>query len=158
MRIEIVAGSGSGPTPLAAFDAAEQEMGLSNSNLLYLSSVIPAGADVAVVNGATTLAGEWGDRVYCVMADNKTSTPGEEIWAGIGWIATEKDGRGLFAEHIGSSRESVERQVRDSLINFAAIRGKTMDARDVHMKVIGTVCQDAPVRALVAAVYQAQGW
>ena len=44
MRIKITSAVGSGPTTLAAFDAALQKAGIENYNLIPLSSVIPTGA------------------------------------------------------------------------------------------------------------------
>ena len=41
MQIHLASGVGSGPTELAAFDAALAAAGVANYNLLYLSSVIP---------------------------------------------------------------------------------------------------------------------
>jgi arginine decarboxylase len=158
LRIEIVAGTGFGPTQLAAFDAAETGMGLSNSNLIQLSSVIPPGAKVEELEGATTLAGNWGDRVYAVLADNRISRQGAEIWAGIGWFMVEGSDKGLFAEHIGDSRQSVESQIRDSLLGFMKNRGLKPDDSLIQMQVTGTTCQDQSACVLVAAVYQSQSW
>lgn len=158
MRIEIVAGTGFGATELAAFDAAEIGMGISNGNLITLSSVIPPGAEVVQVDGPTTLAGNWGDRVYSVVADNRTSRQGVEIWAGIGWAMLEGGTKGLFAEHVGGSRQSVESQIRDSLLGFMENRGLDPDESLIQMKVIGTTCRKQSACALVAAVYQAQSW
>jgi arginine decarboxylase len=41
MQIHVSSGRGEGPTPLAAFDAALRDAGVSNYNLIALSSVIP---------------------------------------------------------------------------------------------------------------------
>jgi arginine decarboxylase len=157
MRIEVVAGIGGGPTELAAFDAAEQNMGISDNNLITLSSVIPSGAEIAVLDGPTTLAGTWGDRVYCVLADKRTSKRGQEIWAGIGWAMLD-GAKGMFAEHIGESRSSVENQIQNSLLGFMVNRGLEPDASLIKMHIIGTTCGDQSACALVAAVYQSQPW
>ena len=158
MRIEIVAGTGFGPTQLAAFDAAEIGMGISNSNLIQLSSVIPPGAEVKVLDGATTLAGDWGNRVYSVLAHNRTSRPGAEIWAGVGWVMLDGGTKGMFAEHTGDTKQSVESQIRASLLAFMRNRGLEPDESLVQMKTIGTTCRDESACALVAAVYQSQSW
>jgi arginine decarboxylase len=39
--IQVTTGTGEGPTPLAAFDAALLDAGVANYNLICLSSVIP---------------------------------------------------------------------------------------------------------------------
>jgi arginine decarboxylase len=41
LRIQIATGTGAGPTPLGAFDAALLDAGVANYNLICLSSVIP---------------------------------------------------------------------------------------------------------------------
>jgi hypothetical protein len=46
LRIRLCSGSGEGPTPLAAFDAALMDAGVADHNLLCLSSVIPPNAIV----------------------------------------------------------------------------------------------------------------
>jgi arginine decarboxylase len=47
LEIQVTTGTGEGPTPLAAFDAALLDAGVANYNLILLSSVIPAGASSA---------------------------------------------------------------------------------------------------------------
>jgi arginine decarboxylase len=158
MKIEVVTGIGYGPTQLSAFDAAEIGMGLADSNLMYLSSVIPAGVAVQVLDGPTSLAGSWGNRVYAVLADHRTSVPGTEIWAGVGWAILDEDGRGLFAEHIGHTKAEVEHQIKASLTAFMTNRGLAPDESLIKMKLSGTTCKDQPACVLVAAVYQSQGW
>ena len=46
MEINVVNGVGEGQTELSAFDAALKDSGVYNYNIMYLSSVIPAGAVV----------------------------------------------------------------------------------------------------------------
>jgi hypothetical protein len=46
LSIHLSSGTGKGPTPLAAFDAALMDAGVANHNLLCLSSVIPPNARV----------------------------------------------------------------------------------------------------------------
>ena len=107
---DAIRSSGTGPTTLAAFDAALIDAGIANFNLLRLSSVIPPDTDVVPVKGrATRATGEWGDRLYVVMAEMRTDRPGREAWAGIGWVQDDESGKGLFVEHEGHS----EHQVRD---------------------------------------------
>lgn len=65
MQIFVTTGTGDGPTPLAAFDAALINAGVANYNLLYLSSVIPADA---VIQRAKYVAppDEYAYRLYLV--------------------------------------------------------------------------------------------
>src|SRR5438105_12672070 len=99
MTIQIAAGTGTGPTKLAAYDAALNAMGVANYNLIRLTSIIPP--DSKVVDTDEPIKnppGDWGDRLYVVIADTRVDTPNMEAWAGIGWVQDEKTGKGLFVE------------------------------------------------------------
>lgn len=160
MKIYVSNGIGSGPTELSAFDSALHEAGISNFNLLPLSSVIPPGSEVVTNAPRETVSkkvtGDWGDRLYVVMAENRTSTPGEEVWSGIGWVQDEVSGKGLFVEHEGSSEEYVKNQITLSLQKLMETRG--IDLGDIKMQVVGVKCEDDPVCSLVIASYESQGW
>jgi len=157
MIIKVASGIGTGPTKLAAFDAALNHAGVANYNLIRLSSVIPAETKVkAVDKRLTKLPGKWGDRLYVVMAEERVVTPNEEAWAGIGWVQDKKTGRGLFVEHEGNSEKSVRRDIEQSLTALMATRN--VDFGQIHMKVDGRTCKYEPVCALVVAVYQASDW
>lgn len=151
-------GAGSGPTKLAAFDAALRDAGVANFNLLVLSSVIPAGslvtADRRSIDPGRHI-GEWGDRLYVVMAERRVDTLGEAAWAGIGWVQDET-GRGLFVEHEGSSEQSVRNDLEASIGAIAAARGTGFGPP--RMRIRGIVCEDEPVCALAAAVFKAESW
>src|SRR5690606_13314100 len=64
MTIRVSAGTGTGRTPLAAFDAALAAAGVSDFNLVRLSAVVPPGSDVQVVDGADQLRGGHGDVLF----------------------------------------------------------------------------------------------
>src|SRR5438309_1053120 len=122
MKIQIASGTGAGPTKLAAFDAALLNAGAANYNLIHLSSIIPPDAKIVTSSGPiTTQPGNWGDRLYVVIADIRLDTPNVEAWAGIGWVQDKKTGRGLFAEHVGENEKTVRRDIRDSLEAFMKI-------------------------------------
>lgn len=157
MKIHIASGVASGPTKLAAFDAALHSAGVANFNLLPLSSVIPPRSKIIEHKERVgKIKGKWGDRLYVVKADYRTSTPGVEAWAGIGWVMDKKTGRGLFVEHEGENKEQVERQIEHSLEALKETRG--MDLGEIHMKVDGILCEQDPVCALVIAVYKSESW
>jgi arginine decarboxylase len=153
--ITVTAGVGEGATELSAFDRALYTAGIANFNLLVLSSVIPADAQVALGEPKLSEAA-WGDRLYVVMADTRQSAAGSEAWAGIGWVQNEESGAGLFVEHSGNSKAEVESQVEQSLTSMTAYRPQTFGPIQTHT--IGVECAGRPVCALVAAVYQAEGW
>lgn len=156
MRIEVAGGIGAGPTELAAFDAALIAAGVANFNLLVLSSVIPPGSEVVVSDTATKPTGEWGDRLYVVIAQERLSARNAEAWAGLGWVQDADSGRGLFVEHHGGSQAEVERDIADSLAAMCRNRGGTFGP--VQMKLAGTTCGDGAACALVVATYTAAGW
>lgn len=90
--IEVVRGTGSGHTPGSALDAGLAAAGIGDYNLVRLSSIVPAGAEVQVVG---THDREWsvGQPVACVLADAVDDGP---VAAGVGW-ATAAEG-GVFME------------------------------------------------------------
>lgn len=157
MIIKLSAGIGIGPTKLAAFDSALNYAGVANYNLIRLSSVIPLGSKIITAKNATKkLPGSWGDKLYVVIAEERTNVPNEEAWAGIGWVQDKKTGKGLFVEHEGNSEKSVRSDIRQSLEALMATRN--VDFGAIQMKVVGTTCKHTPVCALVVAVYDSSGW
>jgi len=158
MKIHVGSGTGTGPTTLAAFDSALNDVGIANYNLLLLSSVIPPQTDVTIHDGriSEAMPGTWGDRLYVVMAEQRTDTAGEEVWAGVGWVQDPETGRGLFVEHEGHSESKVRDDIRKTL--GALMETRKVDFGPIHMQVVGTTCTDEPACAMVVAVYQASDW
>ena len=157
MQINVAGGIGTGPTKLSAFDAALNHAGVANYNLIRLSSVIPPQTDIVVSEKPLEdLPGEWGDKLYVVMAEQRESTPNREAWAGIGWVQDKQTGKGLFVEHEGESEKTVREDIRDSL--HALMETRNVDFGEIQMKVVGRMCHKDPICAMVVAVYQASGW
>ena len=156
MVIQVASGTGIGHTKLAAFDAALHAAGVSNYNLIKLSSIIPPNSVIRAESPIATQPGTWGDRLYVVMADMRVSIPNMEAWAGIGWVQDKKTGRGFFVEHYGNNEQTVRRDIKSSLEAMQGIR--RVDFGEIHMDVVGRTCTHDPVCALVIAVYQASGW
>ncbi|HET9173840.1 MAG TPA: pyruvoyl-dependent arginine decarboxylase [Candidatus Saccharimonadales bacterium] len=159
MNIYLSSGLGSGPTKLAAFDAALNDAGVANYNLLRLSSVIPPKSIIHQVKDGlppNVMPGGWGDRLYVVMAEQRADTPNVEAWAGIGWVQDKTSGKGLFVEHEGNSEKAVRRDITQSLEALMATRNT--DFGEINMQVVGKTCTHLPVCALVVAVYQASDW
>ncbi len=156
MNINVTSGIGSGPTELSAFDSALVNAGTANFNLIYLSSVIPPNSEVNVQDYPLTPSGEWGDRLYVVMAQNRTEQVGEEVWAGIGWIQDPNTRKGLLVEHEGHSEEEVKADIENSLRALATNRNQEFGP--INMKVVGKRCESEPVCALVVAVFESNPW
>lgn len=156
MEIQVSQGIGTGPTELSAFDQALVKASVANFNLIYLSSVLPPGSDVFVTDQPKSPEGGWGDKLYVVMAEWRTSTPGSEAWAGIGWIQDEKTKHGLLVEHEGDSEAQVRSDIENSLAALAENRQTSFGPPQMH--IAGTKCEDRPVCALVVAVFESATW
>jgi arginine decarboxylase len=156
MEIAISGVVGQGPNELSAFDAALVAAGAANFNLLALSSVIPPGAQIRELSQAANPAGCWGDRLYVVMADMRTSEPGAQAWAGLGWIQDKQSGRGLFVEHSGSRHADVKRQILESLSALA--ENRSMAFGPPHFRICGGTCVRGAICALAIATYQSEPW
>jgi arginine decarboxylase len=155
--IEISCGTGTGPNTLAAFDGALRATGIANFNLLRLSSVIPPATDITPMDGPVSpIAGEWGDRLYVVMAEQRVTEPGAEAWAGIGWVQDAETGKGLFVEHEGHAEEEVREDILDSL--GALVAGRPDTFGPPQFVVHGAVCDGTPTCALAVAVYETASW
>lgn len=156
MRIQVTDGVGVGPTELSAFDQALVKAGVANYNLIYLSSVLPPASEVEITNEPQPLTGDWGDRLYVVMAQQRASQPGSEAWAGIGWIQDPVTNKGLLVEHEGHSEATVRSDITNSLQALADNRGMSFGAPQMHVS--GLRCTDKPVCALVVAVFESNAW
>jgi len=153
--IAITSGIGEGQTKLSAFDAALWDAGIANFNLIKLSSVIPPSTLVQVKHLKNNGKDGFGDKLFVVLAEKREGEKGREAWAGIGWIQT-KDSRGLFVEHEGSQQAEVIRLIKGSLTDMVKYRRE--EYGEIHYQIVGVPCQDKPVCAVVAAVYQFEGW
>jgi len=155
MKIVVTAGTGEGPTAVAAFDAALHSAGVENYNLIPLSSIIPPGSTVERATFETP-SSEYGHRLYVVMARCDAQSVGDEAWAGVGWTQEQESGRGLFVELHAASKSGVQEAIEATLRSMMASRGHTYGP--LHCEVAGIVCRAMPVCALVIAVYQSEGW
>ncbi len=157
MYISVRKGIGTGPTELSAFDQALVDAGVANFNLLYLSSVLPPNSDVVVEkNNTQPIEGDWGDKLYVVMAQMRTMQRNQEAWAGIGWIQDPKTKKGLLVEHEGHSEAEVRADIENSLKGLQ--ENRHMKFGPINMQVVGMKCEDLPVCALVVAVFESNEW
>jgi arginine decarboxylase len=157
LTIRVSSGTGRGRTRLAAFDAALRDAGVADFNLIRLSSVIPPCSTVVEVARGTQLRGHHGDALYCVYAEAYASTPGEQAWAGVSWAQhSDGSGAGLFVEHHGSTRGTVERDLAVTLEDMSEGRGGQY--RTVGTMITSATCIDHPVAAVVIATYGCATW
>jgi arginine decarboxylase len=163
MNIQIVTAKGAGTTLLSAFDNALQNAGISNYNIIILSSIIPPDSKLTRVKKYVTPPNEFGDRLYVVRADQRSDKLGKAIGAGIGWYQLE-DGRGFFVEHEteGESEEEVkfvlEHRILNTLADMCAFRKVTFNKRLVHKAVSTALVTRQPACALAIAVYRSEPW
>jgi arginine decarboxylase len=158
MEINIASGIGTGPTKLAAFDAALIAAGVANYNLIKLSSVIPSKSKIIIHDNGPIkhVPGRWGDRLYVVMAEKRVNTKGVEAWSGIGWVQDKKTQKGLFVEHEGMSKAAVQSDIKKSLKTLMSNRG--VDFGPINMQIIGKKCSGSAICSLVVAVYKPEDW
>jgi len=133
--IHVAGGVGVGPTEMAAYDAALADANLHNYNLIAVSSVIPANAELAVVDQAPDL-GPAGNRLTVVQGKIVAGpeSDADEIATGIGWATGP--GPGLFYEAHGVGSTAVEREIRRGLDAGCELREWTITDRDVAMSAI----------------------
>lgn len=149
----MAAGSGSGPTATAAYDAALAEAGVENYNLVVLSSVVPADARVAVVDEVPDI-GPVGARLHVVRA-RASVNGGEGGGAALAWGQTA-DGRGLFYEaDAGGDPERAEGRAseaaREGLAAGADRRDWSLAGRDCLSTAVAA--GERPACAVVVATY-----
>lgn len=96
---------------MASYDAALAATNLHNHNLIHISSVIPAGVTVEVVDSAPDL-GPAGGRLSVVEARATTGDAGT-VAAGLGWATGP--GPGLFYEAAGEDPDAVRREVETGI-------------------------------------------
>jgi arginine decarboxylase len=155
LSIHLSSGTGEGPTPLAAFDAALMDAGVANHNLRCLSSVIPPNARVVRARHRT-LPDDYGRRLYVVISQMRQSRPGRHAHAGIGWVQEGDAGRGLFVELHDGNRDLLERDLHTTL--GAMCRSRGADYGPVQTAIASRLCGTRPVCALVVAVYACEPW
>jgi arginine decarboxylase len=91
------------------------------------------------------------------MAEQRADRPGEQAWAGVGWVQEEATGRGLFVEHEGDDEAQVRADLAASMAALVAGRPEQRFGA-LQTAVRGGVCHDQPICSLVVAVYEAEGW
>lgn len=153
--IRVTAGSGRGPTTMAAFDSALRSAGVADHNLIRLSSIIPPGSVVEACSPEEQLRGEFGDILYCVYAVAFATEWDEEAWSGVGW-SRGADGRGLFVEHSGRAEEHVRTLITSSLSDMNEGRDGSYTLED--MVVSSAQCDGLPACSVVVASYRTAGW
>lgn len=162
MIITVTSGKGFGKTPLSAFDSALKNAGVHNFNLLVLSSIVPPKTEVQIKKFKAKKE-DYGNRLYVVKAEKRTSETGKCIGAALGWYQIE-DGRGVFVEHeeIGETEEAVEAnlaaEVKKSLSDLCRNRKYPIIEKRMKFKMSIVRVKNTAACALVIAVYKSEPW
>lgn len=153
--LQITWASESAPTEVAAFDKALYSAGISDFNLIPMSSVIPKGAKIVFRKPAKDDS-KIGHRLYVVLSCRFATILGEEAWAGLGWVQRE-DGSGVFVEPNAASERGLRSKINKSIESMTHYR--TGKFSSIGTKIVGAECVgDHPVCALVCAVYKSEKW
>ena len=161
--IKIVESAGEGSTLLSAFDNALQNAGVSNYNLIRLSSIIPPNSKVTKIPHYQTPPAEFGYKLYNVMAEMRSSEAGKYLAAGIGWYQLD-DNRGFFVEHelIGETniavKSEIDQRIRNSLRDMCKFRKIEFNNKSVKTAISIVKVKNKPACALVLAVYKSESW
>ncbi|KAA0019509.1 pyruvoyl-dependent arginine decarboxylase [Antrihabitans cavernicola] len=156
LTIELGSAIGVARTSLAAFDDALCQLGVGDVNLIRLSSVIPPSSRVALSDRVRKPLG-WGDRLYCVFAEQHATKVGETAAAGIGWVLRDDgSGAGLFVEHEAPTETEVVDLIERSLADMTRSRGGRYTP--VTMHTTEATCTGDPTCALVLAAYKSDSW
>lgn len=163
MKIKVVNGIGTGHTELSSFDSALKDSGVYNYNLIYLSSVIPEGAEVNVLGKIHETPGKVGDRLYVVMAQERSSTPGESIGAALGWYQFGPEG-GVFVEHHTKGKNPQDVKSKLELLTESSVRDLCVSREvefqkeELKINMAITVVENKSKCAMVLAVFEHQEW
>jgi pyruvoyl-dependent arginine decarboxylase (PvlArgDC) len=155
LNIRLHPGTGEGPTPHAAFDAALIDAGVAVCVRLRESSLIPPGCKVVRAQGHTVSLADR-HRWVVVMSQMQQSRPGQHAHAGIGWMQRADDGSGLFID--------LHDEVRDRLLHdlhaaFGAIRSfRVATHGSVQTLLASRRCEGLPVCAIVIAACAHELW
>jgi arginine decarboxylase len=154
VEIIVTQGQGTGHTPTSAFDAALQNAGIADFNLVRMAGAIPPGS-LLTATKYEAARGQWGNRLYAVLASGVVLVAQTEMWAGIGWIQAG-DGRGLLVRHTDPSQENVINEIQAALRDMAGTRKEKFGP--IRYILQHARCVDDPACCLVAAVFRSEGW
>ena len=163
MDISVVSGKGEAQTLLSAFDAALKDCGMHNYNLIYLSSIIPPGANITQIDRFEPNKEHYGHKAYVIKAEERSAVKRTALGAGLGWYQLE-DNRGFFVEHHTradteeKAREILESRITQSLQDLATFRDVPFNQGKISSIMSTSVVGDKPACVLTLAVYEAEGW
>ena len=154
MDIHLVKGSGHGPTRIAALDAALFAAGISDYNLIPLSSILPPGSRLLSTPWRAE-AKDYGNRLYLVVSTAHTPDDTTGAVAALGWVRSS-DGRGFLVEDSGGDRDTVVERVSRALEDMRQRRN--LVEAESGCEVMEVKAGSPHSCALVAAVFKSAPW
>lgn len=145
MKVSITSGRAEGPTKLNAFDNALLDAGIGNVNLIKVSSIIPAGAEVVELPRLPV-----GKMVNTVLSHVSSDQEGDQLCAVI--AVAISDELGCVVEHCGINQDP-ERVKKEALSMVRSM----MQVREMEIKDLIIKCQKHRVikqgTAIAAVIY-----
>lgn len=108
-KVFFTKGVGKHKDELQSFELALKDAGISQYNLVYVSSILPPHCQIMTKDEGNQLL-QPGQIVYCVMSRNNTNEPNRLIGASVGAaIPKDENAYGYISEHhsYGMSKEKV---------------------------------------------------
>lgn len=117
-RVFLTKGTGIATTKLVSFEMALRDAGISNVNLVRVSSIFPPHCKIIPAKqGVKELRA--GSVIFCVLSENSTNEPNRLIAAAVGMaIPKDRDVHGYISEH--HSYGETERKAGDFAEDLAA--------------------------------------
>lgn len=146
MKVSITSGKAEGPTKLNAFDNALLDAGIGDVNLIKVSSIIPAGAELVELPQFPA-----GKMVNTVLSYVSSDQEGDLICAAI--AVAIADELGCVVEHSGINKDPQRiKEEAESMVKYM-MRVRGLEVKDIIVK-----CQEYRVKkkqgaAIVALVY-----
>ncbi len=140
MRIAIVSGHDEGPTKLNAFDNALTDAGIGDVNLIKVSSMLSANAEIETLPKLKA-----GAMVNCVLSEITSDNPGDEITAVVAVAIGEELGCVVETKGINRSPDELTGEAK-MMVRYM------MDRRGVEMKDLIVECSTTTVKEIASAV------
>ncbi len=151
--VALTEGSGTGGSPLNAFDNALRDGGIADFNLIKVSSIVPPRVPVMRLKPqAHPISGE-GLMVPTIYIDMTSDQVGVELAAAVGaGIPRSGDGAGIvFVASCEGSREQAEESVSEMV--GEGMEKKGTPAGEIRVASIHTVVREPWTTVLAAAVF-----
>ena len=158
LKIFLTSSVAEGRTKMDAYCNALSKAGITNLNLITLSSVLPHNSKV-IFEKPSIMYSDYGKKMYVIIAESRTDKKGETISAGIGWLKESRgSGHGMVVEIIGENKSRLKNEISESLEGYR-LTGKLKYEKKHNIKIESIHCRKKPVCALVVLAFnKLEGW